>query len=64
MFDSLNKLGLPLKYAILGSFGCLLGVFIAGMIGVSATGYIPSFIGGGIGGAIAGLIRKRRGMTR
>lgn len=63
MHDGLNKLGLPLKYAILCAGGALATVFIANLLGLnhSGMGYISTVITFGIAGAIGGWLRQRKG---
>lgn len=63
MFDKLNKYGLPVKYAILCFAGGIVGVFLANLFSYNQGGlhYIMTPIAAGIGGAIAGFIRKRQG---
>ena len=57
MFDFLNKFGLPVKYAIIGAVSVLIGVFLAGLLGVSmAMNYITAAISGAVGGAKVSLI--------
>jgi len=65
MFDFLNRLGLPLKYAILCGAGALLGVFLARIAGIPGAelDYLSTAVAGTVGGAIGGYIRKRRGKT-
>lgn len=65
MFDFLNVLGLPLKYAILMSAGVLLGALLAQLSGLASSepDYLVTAVVGAIGGAIGGYIRKRKGKT-
>ena len=65
MFDFLNGLGLPLKYAILCGAGALFGVFLARVLGIAGAelDYLGTVIAGAAGGAIGGYICKRRGRT-
>jgi len=65
MFDFLNGLGLPLKYAILMSAGLLFGTLLVQLSGLASSqpDYLATAIAGAIGGAIGGYIRKRRGKT-
>jgi len=62
--DSLNKLGLPGKYALLGAVGVPIGTFLSSLLGVSApdlVDYLLSALAGGVGGYFGGLLRQRRG---
>ena len=62
MFNFLNRLGLPVKYAILSFSGALLGVFLAKTFGYSGMiNYISTPIAAAIGGAIGGWLRQRKG---
>ncbi len=63
MLDGLNKFGLPVKYAILCAFGGVISVFAANMLGYNHGGatYISTVIATGVGGAIGGWIRQRKG---
>jgi hypothetical protein len=63
MLDRLNTLGLPVKYGLIGFLGCPAGLFLANMLGISSggTSYFMASIAGGIGGAVGGLLSKRRG---
>ena len=61
MFDFLNALGLPAKYAIICFVFGGVGVFMTGMFGYGDGNYLPMMIATGIGGGIAGYICKRRG---
>jgi len=62
MFDFLNPLGLPLKYGIICFVFGGVGVFLARLIGVGEqdVSYLSMMVATGIGGVIAGFIRKRR----
>lgn len=65
MLDGLNKYGLPAKYGIVGFIVGILGSFIAQMLNVhggDVSSYLTTMIATGIGGAIGGWIRQRRGM--
>lgn len=57
----LNNLSTPVKYAIIGCFGLLLGWFISLAIfdEVSATWW-SSALAGAVGGYIGGMIRDKR----
>lgn len=63
MLDGLNKYGLPVKYGIFGFFGCIIGMFLSNRLGITDGGssYIMVAIAGGIGGAVGGWIRQRKG---
>ena len=63
MLDRLNTFGLPGKYGLIGFLCCPAGFFLANMLGISSggTSYFMAAIAGGIGGAIGGLFRKRKG---
>lgn len=63
MYDGLNKFGLPVKYAILCCSGGIAVVFLANLFGVNQGGatYLNTAIATGIGGAIGGWIRQRKG---
>ncbi len=62
MFDFLNQFGLPVKYAIMGAIIAPLGVFVAGLLGMSmAMGYVSAAVAGAVGGAIGGFIRQKQG---
>ena len=63
MFDFLNKFGLPVKYAIMGAVGGVLGVFLANAFDFSndAISYTMTPIVTAIGGAIGGWLRQRKG---
>ena len=65
MFDFLNKLGLPLKYAILSFFGVIIGIFLANTFGYGSESlnYVTTPIAGAVGGAISGWMRQRKGKT-
>ena len=50
------------KYAVMGAVLAPLGVFLAGLLGMSmAMGYAQAAIAGALGGAIGGFIRKKQG---
>ena len=63
MFDKLNKYGLPVKYAILCSCGGIAALVLANTFGFNRGGatYISTLIATGIGGAIGGWLRQRKG---
>ena len=63
MLDGLNRYGLPVKYGVLGFVGCLIGVFLYNMSGLGngSINYIMAAIAGGVGGAVGGWIRRRKG---
>ena len=62
MFDFLNQFGLPIKYAIIGAVSVVLGVWLAGLLGMNlAMGYLSAAVAGAVGGAIGGWIRQRKG---
>ena len=63
MFDRLNRFGLPVKYAILCCLGGFIGVFLANVFGYNqgGLGYIVTPIFSGLGGAIGGWLRQRKG---
>ena len=66
MFDGLDKYGLPAKYAVIGTLGGLLGSLIAQMLtlhGGGLTSHLITMVATGVGGAIGGWIRQRRGLT-
>jgi len=55
---------LPLKYAVIGFFGCLIGVYISQTLGYndgSLQAYMTGGVAGLIGGAVGGLARQRKG---
>ena len=55
---------LIIKYAIIGAIMAPLGVFLAGLLGMNMVmGYASAAIAGGIGGAIGGWLRQRKGKT-
>ena len=66
MFNSLNKYGLPTKYAIIGLIGGIIGAFISQAMelndgGISYIIGVP--VAGLVGGAIGGWFRKRSGKS-
>ena len=62
MLDFLNQFGLPVKYAIIGAAAVVLGVWLAGLLGMNmAMGYLSAAIAGAVGGAIGGWMRQRKG---
>ena len=64
MFDSLNQFGLPVKYAIFGLVGGILGVYLVNTFGAGSTAtinYIITPIASAVGGAIGGWFRQRKG---
>lgn len=64
MFDFLNKFGLPLKYAIIGAVGAVIGIALAGLLGMNiALSYIGAAVAGSVGGGIGGWMRQRKGKT-
>lgn len=64
MLDFLNQFGLPVKYAIIGAVSVVVGVFLAGLLGISvAMNYVTAAIAGAVGGAIGGWMRQRKGKT-
>lgn len=64
MFDFLNRFGLPVKYAVIGLLGGVLGLTIAFLIGYRIEAPWASLLGIALGGAIGGYIRQRRGRTK
>jgi hypothetical protein len=64
MLDGLNRFGLPVKYGVIGLLGCPVGMFLASMLGITSggTSYLMAAIAGGIGGAVGGWLRQRKGM--
>ena len=66
MFNSLNFLGLPLKYAIIYSAGAVIFLFIWNLIGVGSGEpmvYPIAVVLGAIWGAGKGNLRKKQGLT-
>ena len=66
ILDGLNKFGLPAKYGIVGFIAGIFGSLIAQMLNVhdgDLSSYLITMIATGVGGAIGGWIRQRRGMT-
>ncbi|MEM7636579.1 MAG: hypothetical protein AAF299_18580 [Pseudomonadota bacterium] len=66
MLDGLNQFGLPAKYGIVGFFAGILGSFVAQTLNVhdgDLSSHLVTMIAAGVGGAIGGWIRQRRGMT-
>ncbi len=64
MFDSLNKYGLPTKFAIIGLVGGLIGAFISHKMQLndgSAIYYVGTPIAAAMGGAIGGWFKDRDG---
>ncbi len=64
MFDFLNKLGLPLKYAIIGLIGGVLVVFLSRTLGLGSAllqDYTTIPLASALGGAIGGWMRQRKG---
>ncbi len=63
MLNGLNTFGLPVKYGVIGLFGCPVGMFLANMLGITSGGsnYLLVAIAGGIGGAVGGWLRQRQG---
>ena len=63
MFNGLNKLGLPMKYAIIGAVSVVVGVFLFQFLGIYSAGmsYLNALIAGVIGGAVGGWIRQKQG---
>ena len=66
MFNSLNRLGLPAKYAVLYSAGAVIFLFIWNMVG-AGTGepmvYPIAVVLGAVWGAGKGYLRKKQGLT-
>ena len=66
MLDGLNQFGLPAKYGIVGFIAGILGAFLAQILNVhqgDVSSYLVTMIATGVGGAVGGWIRQRRGMT-
>lgn len=66
MLEGLNQFGLPAKYGIVGFIAGSLGAFIAQMLNVhdgDVSNYLSTMLATGVGVAIGGWIRQRRGMT-
>jgi len=65
MFNKLNQFGLPVKYAILGVVGVVIGLFLADLFDfyTRTASYLSMLIAGGVGGAIGGWIRQRQGKS-
>ena len=62
MFNFLNKLGLPAKYAILGAIGGIIVIFLSDLLGLPLIfSYIATVNVGAMGGLIVGLLRQRKG---
>jgi len=65
--ESLDRLGLPVKYAILTAVGLTLGRLLSSLLGLGAApglaGYAFSAIVGAVAGYLVGLYRQRRGKT-
>jgi len=62
----LNKLGLPIKYAIIGLVGGVIAVFLVNTFGAGSTetiNYSITPIATTIGGAIGGWLRQRKSNT-
>jgi len=60
----LNKLGLPIKYAIIGLIGGIIAVFLVNTFGAGSTqtiNYAITPISTTIGGFIGGWLRTRKG---
>jgi hypothetical protein len=65
MFESLNWLGLPVKYAVIGFIGGLIWLLIAALIGYdSAISGPVTLLALTFGGFIGGVIRRWAGKTR
>ncbi len=64
MFDRLNQLDLPVRWAILGAIFGLIGAIISDLLGLTpfSSGVLGTVIAGALGGYVGGYIRKRRGM--
>lgn len=62
MFNSLNRFGLPIKYAVIAVLGVAIWLIIAPILGfdISSTWW-GTLIGGALGGAIGGYLRQRMG---
>ena len=61
MFNFLNKLGLPAKYAILGAVGGLIVIFLSNLLGLPLIfSYTATVNVGAMGGLIVGLLRQRK----
>ena len=62
MFDSLNRFGLPVKYAIIAFLGGVAWAVLASLGVVSlAAGLVPTLIALTAGGYLGGMIRQRMG---
>lgn len=62
MLNSLNKFGLPLKYAILCTTGAVIGYFLFAALGYPFGGGLATLIlASALGGYVGGMIRKRQG---
>ncbi|MBW2682323.1 MAG: hypothetical protein JRC69_02015 [Deltaproteobacteria bacterium] len=63
MLDGLNKFGLPVKYGVIGFLGCPVGMLLASILGITSgsTSYMMAAIAGGVGGAVGGWFRQRKG---
>ncbi len=65
MFSSLDKFGLPVKYAVIGAFGGVIAAAAFYLFGLADEDYSPvaTIVGCAAGGAIGGWIRQRRGKS-
>jgi len=55
---------LIIKYAIIGAVLALIGVFLAGLLGMNmTTGYVSATVAGAVGGALGGFIRQKQGKS-
>lgn len=63
MLDGLNKYGLPVKYGIVGFIAGIGGALLSDLMGYGGgLGiYIQTPVAAGVGGAIGGWLRQRKG---
>ncbi len=63
MLDGLNQYGLPLKYGIIGFVSGIIGTLLLNMLGSGSGGvsYISIPVAAGLGGAVGGWLRQKKG---
>ena len=65
MLSFLDQYGLPVKYAVFGLIGGLVGAFLADAVGIIPGGaqYLSIAVGGAIGGYFSGRIKENKGKS-